>query len=134
MNVALAPRPPKLPFFTPSKANIPSVTGKTGILPTWCREDGNDVDLTTPDHHFIRSQTKYIPSSSRVSQGGRYKIMFFDGSDPEIDVDEDWAELTSPGGETTRHNIRECNAKRHVAERMKVFGDFVSMFDDTDEG
>jgi len=42
-------------------------------------------------------------------------------------------ELTSPSGETTRHNIRECNAKRHVAERMKVFGDFVSMFDDTEE-
>jgi polo-like kinase 4 len=131
MNVALAPRPPKLPFLpvpvsrktaqpqrepSPSLLDIasiegqyPSVTGKTGILPTWCREDGNDVDLTTPDHHFIRSQTKYIPSvgwcirqSSRVSQGGRYKIMFFDGATLEIDVDEDWAELTSPGGETTR--------------------------------
>ncbi|KAF8208882.1 hypothetical protein K438DRAFT_1961430 [Mycena galopus ATCC 62051] len=157
MNVALPPRPPKLASLparkpalrapSPSIIDIasiegqyPSVTGKTGILPTWCRDDNNS-ELTPAEHHFVRSQTKYIPTvgwcirqSSRISQGGRYKIMFFDGATLEIDVDEDWAELTSPGGGTTRYNIRECNAKRHVAERMKVFGDFVSMFDDEEEG
>ncbi|KAJ6508874.1 kinase-like domain-containing protein [Mycena sanguinolenta] len=162
MNVALPPRPPK--FFaaasrkparqralSPSRPSIidvtdasiqaeyPSVKGKTGILPTWCRDDTDydNLELTTAKP----SQTKYIPTvgwcirqGSRVSQGGRYKIMFFDGATLEIDVDEDWAELTSPGGGTTRYNIRECNAKRHVAERMKVFGEFVSMFDDSEKG
>ncbi|KAF7365273.1 Protein kinase domain-containing protein [Mycena venus] len=142
-------RKPVHPECSPSLIDIasiegqyPSVTGKTGILPTWCRDDDDDdVDLTR--HHALDSQaqTKYIPSvgwcirqSSRVSQGGRYKIMFFDGTTLEIDVDEDWAQLTGPEGETTRYNIRECNMKRHVAERMKVFGDFVSMFDQTEEG
>ncbi|KAJ7780585.1 kinase-like domain-containing protein [Mycena maculata] len=146
--VNIAPRPPKLPF-TPAvtqrtnripppsdKASIEgqhlSVTGKTAILPTWCRDD---FELTTVDQRI--PYTKFRPSvgwcirySSQVSQGGRYKIMFFDGAVLEIDVDEDWAELTSPSGETTRHNIRDCNSKRQIAERMKVFGDFVSMFED----
>ncbi|KAJ7254400.1 kinase-like domain-containing protein [Mycena haematopus] len=120
MNVTLPPRPPKLASRktaqrppSPSIADVanastegqyPSVTGKTGILPTWCRDDNDDSELTTAKHHFIHSKTKYIPTvgwcirqSSRVSQGGRYKIMFFDGTTLEIDVDEDWAELTSPG-------------------------------------
>ncbi|KAJ7044059.1 hypothetical protein C8F04DRAFT_688068 [Mycena alexandri] len=110
------------------------------ILPTWCKENFPEDDLdglggiTTAG--WRRAQTKYIPSvgwcirhSSRVSQGGRYKIMFFDGATLEIDVDEDWAELTSAGGQTTRHNIRDCSAKRPIAERMKVFPEFVSMFD-----
>ncbi|KAK7048305.1 hypothetical protein R3P38DRAFT_2868556 [Favolaschia claudopus] len=160
MTVPLAPRPSKLPLIpantcrkaaqqpppSPSvldipsmEAQYPSVTGKTGILPTWCREDNNE--LTPAQHHFVSSQTKFIPTvgwcirqSSRVSQGGRYKIMFFDGATLEIDVDEDWAELTGPNGGTTRHNIGDCNMKRHVAERMKVFGEFVSMFDETEEG
>ncbi|KAJ7784625.1 hypothetical protein B0H16DRAFT_1709327 [Mycena metata] len=83
------------------------------ILPTWCKENFPDDDLdglggvTTAG--WPRAQTKYIPSvgwcirhSSRVSQGGRYKIMFFDGAVLEIDVDEDWGELTSAGGQTTR--------------------------------
>jgi hypothetical protein len=34
----------------------------------------------------------------------------------------------------SRHNIRDCNSKRPIAERMRVFGDFVSMFDETEDG
>ncbi|KAJ6512221.1 kinase-like domain-containing protein [Mycena vitilis] len=153
LSINAAARPSKYPFLPatrkdnrgPSVSDVasiegqhPSVIGKTGILPTWCMDD-DDFDLPAAEQRV--AQTKYIPSvgwcirqSSCVSQGGRYKIMFFDGATLEIDVDEDWAELTSPSGKTTRHNIRECNAKRHIAERMKVFGDFVSMFDETEEG
>ncbi|KAJ6584905.1 hypothetical protein B0H19DRAFT_401123 [Mycena capillaripes] len=131
VNVAL--RPPKLPFIPASRkpdhgpslndiASIegqhPSVIGKTGILPTWCRDD---FELTTAEQRV--SQTKYIPSvgwcirqSSRVSQGGRYKIMFFDGATLEIDVDEDWAELTSPAGETTR-----CAHKTTITSLVLIF-------------
>ncbi|KAJ7459803.1 hypothetical protein FB451DRAFT_1045789, partial [Mycena latifolia] len=155
--VNVAPRPSKLAFMpattrrtsrkVPSTSDMASVeaqhlsvTGKTqtaiNILPTWCRDD---LELTTPDHRG--AQTKFIPSvgwcirhNSRVSQGGRYKIMFFDGAVLEIDVDEEWAELTTQSGGTTRHNIRDCNAKRHIAERMKVFGEFVSMFDESEDG
>jgi polo-like kinase 4 len=125
MNVP--PRPPKLPFITasrktncgPSISDIASiegqhlsVTGKTGVLPTWCKDD--DFELTTAEQRV--AQTKYIPSvgwcirqGSRVSQGGRYKIMFFDGATLEIDVDEDWVELTSPSGETTRYACKWQN-------------------------
>jgi len=54
-------------------------------------------------------QTRFLPSigwciryGSRVSQGGRYRIMFLDGISLDIDVDEDWAELTSRPGVATR--------------------------------
>ncbi|KAJ7147483.1 kinase-like domain-containing protein [Mycena crocata] len=143
--VNVAPRPPKLPLMTRKMNQIStsndiasiegqhfSATGRIAALPTWCRED---FDLPTVDHHA--PQTKFIPSvgwcirhNSRVSQGGRYKIMFFDGAVLEIDVDEDWAELTSATGEKKRHNIRDCSTNRQITERMKVFGDFVSMFDE----
>ncbi|KAJ7670277.1 kinase-like domain-containing protein [Mycena rosella] len=154
--VNIVPRPPKLaavlpPAIRKTHNRVPSpsdmasiegqhlsVTGTTAILPTWCRDD---LDLEPPTSDYRVPQTKFIPSvgwcirhSSRVSQGGRYKIMFFDGAVLEIDVDEDWAELVTRAGETTRHNIRDCNSKRHIAERMKVFGEFVSMFDETEEG
>ncbi|KAJ7175802.1 kinase-like domain-containing protein [Mycena filopes] len=116
-----------------------SVTGNpttAAILPTWCKEDfGNELDGLTAERR--RAQTKYIPSvgwcirhGSCVSEGGRYRIMFFDGAVLEIDVDEDWAEFTSAGGQPTRHNIRECGAKRHIAERMKAFGAFLTMFEE----
>lgn len=118
--INVAPRPLNKPFLPlarkdhrgPSISDIasiegqhPSVIGKTGILPTWClSDDGFDL----PAEQRV-AQTKYIPSvgwcirqSSCVSQGGRYKIMFFDGATLEIDVDEDWAELISPLGKTTR--------------------------------
>ncbi|KAJ7644083.1 kinase-like domain-containing protein [Roridomyces roridus] len=108
------PRPPKLavsqidvdPLL--DKASVEgqhlSVLGKTVVLPTWCKDD---LDFTAANQ--LAPQTKFIPSvgwcirhGSRVSQGGRYKIMFFDGTVLEIDVDEDWAELTPQSGETTR--------------------------------
>lgn len=149
--VNVAPRPSKLAFAStttrkPSSfssitdmASIEgqhlSVTGKTAIMPTWCRED---LELSRTDDHRA-PQTKFIPSvgwcmrhESRVSQGGRYKIMFFDGAVLEIDVDEDWAELTTQMGGKTRHNIRDCNSNRHMTERIKVFGEFVSMFDESE--
>jgi polo-like kinase 4 len=54
-------------------------------------------------------QTRFLPSvgwciryGSRVSQGGRYRIMFLDGIALDIDVDEDWAELRSESGHATR--------------------------------
>ncbi|KAJ7505378.1 kinase-like domain-containing protein [Mycena galericulata] len=137
--VNVAPRPPKLPF-TPAVAQRTnadasatgsiqgqhlSVTGKTALLPTWCRDD---FELTD---HRVPQTTKFLSSAGWcIRHGGRYKIMFFDGAVLEIDVDEDWAEFTSQSGVTSRHNVRDCNSKRHIAERMKVFGDFVSMFAD----
>ena len=54
-------------------------------------------------------QTRFLPSvgwciryGSKVSQGGRYRIMFLDGIALDIDVDEDWAELKSGTGSPTR--------------------------------
>jgi len=30
-----------------------------------------------------------------------------------------------------RHKIRDCGSRKEVGERLKAFGDFVSMFDET---
>jgi len=39
-------------------------------------------------------------------------------------------EFTGQAGDITRYKIRDCNSKRKLGERMKVFKEFVSMFDD----
>lgn len=116
----LAPRPPKLSTITARSAQldkdigtpIPQETASNGydistkgtrteIDPAWC--DG-DFELT----RGLDMQTRFIPSvgwciryGSRVSQGGRYRIMFLDGVTFEIDVDEDWVEFKGRSGETS---------------------------------
>lgn len=88
----------------------------------------SDADTTTADSRLITLdgpylsgflcdtaepssdlQTRFIPSigwcvryGSRISQGGRFKIMFKDGATLDINVDEDWAEFTDPLGDTSR--------------------------------
>ncbi|KAF9267914.1 hypothetical protein L218DRAFT_955091 [Marasmius fiardii PR-910] len=87
-------------------------------------------------------QSKFLPSigwcirhNSRVSQGGRYKIMFLDGAVLDVDVDEEWAELCVPraGAEGLKGGgrcpIRDCHSDRVLGERMKVFNEFVSMYE-----
>jgi len=59
--------------------------------------------------------------------------MFLDGVALDVDVDEGYVEFIDQSGDVTRHKIRDCNSKRKVGERMKVFKEFVSMFDD-DQG
>lgn len=72
------------------------------VNPTWCDED---LELTNGGRAI---QTRFIPNvgwciryGSRVSQGGRYRMMFLDGVALDIDVDEDWVEFKSGSGETT---------------------------------
>ncbi|KAG5642666.1 hypothetical protein DXG03_002350 [Asterophora parasitica] len=85
-------------------------------------------------------QTRFIPFvgwciryASRVSQGGRYRMMFLDGVALDIDVDEDWVEFKSQSGEITTYNIRDVGSKRKIGDRLKVFEEFVSMFDDSQQ-
>ncbi|KAF7314181.1 Protein kinase domain-containing protein [Mycena kentingensis (nom. inval.)] len=154
-NVHVAPRPSKLSFgslplrrpssFSVNNLNrVPFTSGfasnaashasaKTPFKqPTWC------ADESTPAPPL--AETKYIPSvgwcirqSSRVTQGGRYKVMFVDGAVLEIDVDEDWAEFTGQDGVAERYNTRHGKTMRPIAERMKVFGEFVSLFEEEEE-
>ncbi|KAF8073835.1 kinase-like domain-containing protein [Lyophyllum atratum] len=112
-----------------SASRVPS-----NINSAW-RDD--DLDLTVGGRGM---QTRFMPSvgwciryASRVSQGGRYRMMFLDGVALDIDVDEDWVEFKSQAGETTVYNIRDCGSKRKIGERMKVFEEFVSLFDDSHE-
>ncbi|KIK69646.1 hypothetical protein GYMLUDRAFT_79751 [Collybiopsis luxurians FD-317 M1] len=88
-------------------------------------------------------QTRYIPSvgwciryGSKVSQGGRYKIMFLDGDVVDINVDEEWVEHVVLGvegsNERQRLSIREGHLQRALSERLKVFEEFVSMFEATE--
>ncbi|KAL0958860.1 hypothetical protein HGRIS_014178 [Hohenbuehelia grisea] len=79
---------------------LAAVLNTVDILPTWFNDTSD---------HSVGVQTRFIPSvgwcvrySSRVSQCGRYKIMFMDGATLDIDVDEDWAEYTSQSGEVSR--------------------------------
>jgi polo-like kinase 4 len=83
--------------------NKTASAGVAQMMPGWCPDD---PELTTEGHGI---QTRFIPSvgwciryGSRVSQGGRYRIMFLDGVSLDIDVDEEWVELTSRSGDVTR--------------------------------
>jgi len=58
-------------------------------------------------------------------------MMFFDGKTLEVDVDEECVELMdSVRDDVVRYKIRECGSKREIMEKMRVFKEFVSMFDD----
>ncbi|EIN12748.1 hypothetical protein PUNSTDRAFT_124455 [Punctularia strigosozonata HHB-11173 SS5] len=96
-----------------------------------------DESLTmTPPHATLSS--RFIPGvgwcirhdgEGNEGQGARFKIMFFDGVILDVDVDGEWVEFQSASGEVTKLQVRECNARRQVGDRMKVFREFVSMFD-----
>ncbi|KAL4267670.1 hypothetical protein AB1N83_000945 [Pleurotus pulmonarius] len=90
-------------------------------------------DTPEPSSHL---QTRFIPSigwcvryGSRISQGGRFKMMFKDGATLDINVDEDWAEFTDPQGDKSRHGIRDCNARRKISDRFRQFEAFLSLFE-----
>ncbi|KAL1736708.1 hypothetical protein EV714DRAFT_279244 [Schizophyllum commune] len=83
--------------------------------------------------------TRFLPNvgwciryGSRVSQGGRFRIMYLDGATMDIDVDEEWVELQQEG-EVVRVGMRDPRARRKLGGRMKAFEEFVSMFDEDEE-
>ncbi|KAL1754155.1 hypothetical protein FB107DRAFT_216357 [Schizophyllum commune] len=83
--------------------------------------------------------TRFLPNvgwciryGSRVSQGGRFRIMYLDGATMDIDVDEEWIELQQEG-DVVRVGMRDPRARRKLGGRMKAFEDFVSMFDEDEE-
>ncbi|KAF9643375.1 hypothetical protein BDM02DRAFT_3191743 [Thelephora ganbajun] len=83
-------------------------------------------------------ETRFIPSVGWCVRyvgpsggAGRYRMMFFDGKTLEVDVDEECVELMdSVRDEIVKYKIRECSSKREIMEKMRVFKEFVSMFDD----
>ncbi|KAJ3730998.1 kinase-like domain-containing protein [Lentinula guzmanii] len=110
------------------------------ITPSWYRNGFSTTELAASGQPL---QTRYIPSAgwcirynSKVTQGGRYKVMFLDGEILDIDVDEEWVEHIVPDSDGTpkrqRRSILESHSQRTLSERMKVFEEFVSMFDATD--
>ncbi|KAG6918316.1 hypothetical protein DXG01_015174 [Tephrocybe rancida] len=88
-----------------SKGPHDSISKAEGVFSdtkrTW-REDTNMIaggrDIQT---RFIPSVGWCIRYASSISQGGRYRLMFFDGVALEIDVDEDWVEFKGQSGEIT---------------------------------
>jgi polo-like kinase 4 len=69
----------------------------------WSRDEYSDHTWTA------RVQTRFIPSvgwcirhGSRVSNGGRYQIMFLDGIALDVDVDEGYVEFISQSGDVAR--------------------------------
>lgn len=57
---------------------------------------------TGVDARFIPSVGWCIRYESRVSQGGRYRIMFLDGVALDVDVDEEYVKFTDRLGDVTR--------------------------------
>ncbi|KAF7978499.1 hypothetical protein HWV62_45651 [Athelia sp. TMB] len=119
-----------------SKPQSQSLASRSQTLPLWNPDEFSD-EVPLGDGGI---QTRFLPSvgwcmryGSLVSQGGRYRIMFLDGVTLEIDVDEEYAEFKSLSGDVTRHKIGEAPSKRKVGERMKIFQEFVSLFEDSDQ-
>ncbi|KAJ8072322.1 hypothetical protein PM082_015881 [Marasmius tenuissimus] len=101
------------------------------VTPSWARDSSLGLE------GGLAVQSRFIPGvgwcirhNSRVSQGGRYKIMFLDGAVLDVDADEEWAELVGRDGVRDRRTIRQCHLDRVLGERMKVFHEFVSLYDE----
>lgn len=81
--------------------------------------------------------------------------MFTDGVTLEVDVDEEWVEMVERDGSVfrsglflvvltlmarltdggrifsfRRYSVRECSTSRKVGDRMKIFQEFLPLFDD----
>lgn len=44
-----------------------------------------------------------------------------------------WYYILIPTTCVSRYKIRDCNSKRKIGERLKVFEEFVSLFDDSQQ-
>ncbi|KAI9509218.1 hypothetical protein F5148DRAFT_1189424 [Russula earlei] len=80
-----------------------------------------------------RLQTRFMPGVGWCvrSGGARYRIMFTDGAALEVDVDKERVEVVECDGSVVRFSVRECSASRKVGDRMKVFREFLPLFDES---
>ncbi|KAK0464581.1 uncharacterized protein EV420DRAFT_1517028 [Desarmillaria tabescens] len=151
---AVPPRPPKFPLTTSTSGRIPQTTinkEKENLDPSTYSLVTNfamaDDTTSTARRHGLSctsqtsgSEARFIPSvgwcvrqGSRVSQGGHYKIMFIDGAALDVDVDEEWAELCDKSGHVMRYHIADGRIERTIGDRMKVFKEFVSLFESDED-
>jgi polo-like kinase 4 len=109
-----------------------------------------------------RLQTRFMPGVGWCvrSGGARYRIMFADGVALEVDVGEERVELVERDGSVLRFEffllffflsflsfvcfgtdvsdccyrctVRECGASRKIGDRMKVFHEFLLLFEESD--
>ncbi|KAI0300219.1 hypothetical protein BC826DRAFT_992064 [Russula brevipes] len=81
-----------------------------------------------------RLQTRFMPGVGWCvrSGGARYRIMFTDGVVLEVDVEEERVEMVERDGSAARYTVRDCSASRKVGDRMKVFREFLPLFDESD--
>jgi polo-like kinase 4 len=106
-----------------------------------------------------RLQTRFMPGVGWCvrSGGARYRIMFTDGVALEVDVEEERVEMVERDGSAARsgntfsknnrsidggififflplhrYTVRDCSASRKVGDRMKVFREFLPLFDESD--
>ncbi|KAF9049660.1 hypothetical protein BDZ89DRAFT_1126603 [Hymenopellis radicata] len=107
--------------------------------PSWTRNsDSTTIHTANVSTRFIPATGWCIRQCSRVSQGGRYKIMFLDGAALDVDVDEDWVELRDRTGGVTRqvhqvpdlYSVRDKRVEKAIGDRMRAFRQFVSLFED----
>jgi polo-like kinase 4 len=93
------------PWCRSTEGDVPSQTFRSTLNATdpagWCAEEFTNGNRAI-ETRFIPSVGWCIRYGSRVSQGGRFRVMFLDGFALDVDVDEDWAELRSQSGKPTR--------------------------------
>ncbi|THV05256.1 hypothetical protein K435DRAFT_961334 [Dendrothele bispora CBS 962.96] len=97
-------------------------SGRSSLNPS--AQSGLTIGSSMSNDEAIQAlQTRFIPGvgwcvrhASKISQGGRYKLMFLDGKVLNVDVDEE-------------RSIRGSHSQPVLSERMKVFEEFVSMFE-----
>lgn len=131
VDLKLAPRPRKFSSMTKSSQNGGNVLMSSksleefdystkpisltaDVTPSWYRDGLCTMDVISGQP----LQTRYIPSvgwciryDSKVSQGGRYKVMFLDGDVLDIDVDEEWVEHVLPPGQDGASKKQRCVSK-----------------------
>ncbi len=90
--------------YTPASLSTSIVTNQATFeaTPSWTQDSDSTVHTANVSTRYIAATGWCIRQCSRVSQGGRYKIMFLDGAALDVDVDENWVELRDRTGAVTR--------------------------------
>ncbi|KAI0320204.1 hypothetical protein OF83DRAFT_1106368 [Amylostereum chailletii] len=142
----IVPRPRLSPMFPPMSKAPNDTTRKASSTVVDPMPDSYSQSAATMHAWFSKSKSgfsnapagsmdmRFIPTVGWCIRYGTdvYRIMFFDGAALEVDVRDERVEFVNVNGQVERSTVRDCHAHRSVGERMKVFEDFVSMFDDSE--
>ena len=121
-DVELPPRPRK---FSDTQSKLAPMLSESLEA---CQGTLSDVlksfDIDPPlgfDSRFIPEVGWCLRHSSRVSQGGHFRILYLDGSMLEVDADEEWLRHTACNGVSSRSD-RKCVYHYHQRSLIQASG------------